>query len=161
MAPRTFLFLSAILVQTLVACGGKSADDLRKEAEAALQAGDPAKAEQIVDEALKGVGSDKAAAWRLEQVKLEAMTKAKKGSAVPAELERLAGAYPQQVTPALYRSLADKAKAGGDTPGAIDILAAGDKRYPEEATFKQAIEEIKSAGVSAEEVEQLKALGYL
>ena len=155
----------AVLVQVppiLVFGAGcsKSAEDQLKEAQAAV-ASDPAKAQQLAEEGLKNAGSDKATAWRLEQVRLEALAKGSKGAEVAKELERLAGTYPQQVTAALYRSLADKTKAAGDTSGAIDILAAGDVRFPADPTSKTAIEEIKGAGVSAEEVEKLKALGYL
>jgi hypothetical protein len=61
----------------------------------------------------------------------------------------------------LYRSLADKARAAGDNPGAIEILAAGDKRYPDDPSFRQAIDELKAGAVSPDEVAKLKALGYL
>lgn len=134
---------------------------MRAEAQKTLEAGDAAKAMQMADEALKQAGSDKAVAYRLEQVRLDALAKQGKGSEVAKELERLAGSYPEQVKAALYRALADKTKAAGDTPGAIDILAAGDKRFPTDPSFKQAIDEIKNAGASPEEVEKLKALGYL
>lgn len=158
MIARTASLLALVL---LVACGGASPDQKRAEAQAALDAGDAAKALQVADEALKSVGSDKAMAWRLESIRLEALAKSGKGTDVARELERLAADYAQQANAALYRSLADKAKAAGDTPGAIEILAAGDKRFPQETTFKTAIEEIKNAGASPEEVEKLKALGYL
>lgn len=152
---------SLLALLLLVACGGGSPDQKRAEAQAALDAGDAAKAQQLAEEALKSVGSDKAMAWRLESLRLEALAKAGKGADVAKELERLAAGYAAQVNAPLYRSLADRAKAAGDTTGAIDILAAGDKRFPSETTFKTAIEEIKNEGASPEEVEKLKALGYL
>lgn len=146
---------------TLAACGGASPDALRAEAQAALSAGDPAKALQLADQGLTVAKGDKAAAWQLEQLRLDALAQSKQGAQVVSELERLSKDYAAQVTAPLYRSLADKAKAAGDTSGAIDILAAGDKRFPEDPTFKAAIEELKGAGMNPEEVEKLKALGYL
>jgi hypothetical protein len=153
--------LSLLLPLLLAACGGKSADDYRADAQKALDGGDAAGAQTAAEEGLKSAGSDKAAAWRLEQIRLEALAKGGKGGQVAAELERLAAAYPQQVTAALYRAMADRVKVAGDRDSAIDILAAGDKRFPDDPAFKTAIEELKTTGVSPEEVEKLKALGYL
>jgi hypothetical protein len=112
-------------------CGGKSAADYQKEAQAALDGKDNPKAVAIVTEALQkdAVRGDTAAAWRLEQIRLEALARSAKGAEAKAELDRLAAAYPKQVNASLYRSLADKAKAAGDVPGAIDIPRR-DQRFP-------------------------------
>lgn len=146
-------------------CGGKSAADYEKAAHAALDEKDNAKAVAIVAEALNAnaVRSDAAAAWRLEQIRLEALVRAGKGAEAKTELDRLAATYPNQVTASLYRSLADKTKAAGDMPGAIDILTAGDKRFPaEHASFVEAIDALKQAGgLDPAQVQRLKALGYL
>src|SRR5262249_51117094 len=77
-----------------------------------------------------GVKRDAARAWRREQTRLDALAGRGKGPDVKKELERLAGAYPNQVSAALYRSLADKLKTAGDVPGAIEILTAGGQRFP-------------------------------
>jgi len=147
------------------ACGGKSAADYHKEAQAALDKGDAAAALRVADEGLAqdAVKRDAAAAWRLETVRLEALAKSGKGADVKRELERLAGTYPGQVNASLYRALADKTKAAGDTAGAIDVLAAGDKRFPaEHASFVEAIEALKSSGsLDPAQVQRLKSLGYL
>lgn len=157
--------LLPLLLLASAACGGKSAADLTKDAQGALDGGDAAKAITLVDAALAQdvVKKDAASAWRLEQIKLEALAKTGKGAEVNTHLERLAGVYPKQVTAALYRALADKARAAGDTSGAIDILASGDQRFPEEhASFTAAIDALKAAGnLDPAEVERLKALGYL
>lgn len=157
-------FLSFALL-LLAACGGKSPADLTAEAQSALDGGDAAKAVTLVDAALgqDAVKKDAASTWRLEQVKLDALAKTGKGAEVLSNLERLAGTNPKQVNAALYRALADKVKAAEDTAGAIDILAAGDKRFPaDHATFQEAIDALKSAGnLDPAEVERLKALGYL
>jgi hypothetical protein len=149
----------------LAGCGSKSPADYHTEARTALDTGDAPEAIRVADEALAqdAVKRDAAAAWRLEQVRLEALAKSGKGAEVTRELERLAGTHPAQVTASLYRSLADKAKAAGDVPGAIDVLAAGDRRFPaEHASFVEAIDALKSTGsLDPAQVQRLKALGYL
>jgi hypothetical protein len=146
-------------------CGDKSAADYQKDAQAALDGRDVPKAIAVVTEALQkdSVRADAAAAWRLEQIRLEALAKGAKGADVKIELDRLATAYPKQVNASLYRSLADKAKTAGDTQGAIDILAAGDQRFPaEHASFVEAIDALKqTGGLDPAQVQRLKALGYL
>ncbi len=157
--------LLPLLFALTVACGGKTPAELTTEAQAAFDGGDAAKALTLADAALAtdAVKKDAPSAWRLEQIKLEALAKGGKGADVLANLERLAGTNPKQVNAALYRALADKVKAADDTPGAIDILAAGDKRFPaDHATFQEAIDALKNSGnLDPAEVERLKALGYL
>ncbi len=107
----------ALAVQ-LAACGGKSAADYQNDARRALDAGDTAKAIAVVDEGLAkdAVRQDAAGAWRLEQIRLDALAKSGKGADLKIELERVAGTHPQQVNASLYRSLADRVKAAGDVP---------------------------------------------
>lgn len=154
-----------LLVAFVWACGGKSGADYHKEARAALDAGNTAEALRMADEGLAqdAVKRDAATAWRLEQVRLEALARSGKGADVKKELDRLAGTYAAQVNASLYRSLADKAKAAGDTAGAIDVLTAGDQRFPaEHASFVEAIEALKSSGsLDPAQVQKLKSLGYL
>ncbi|MBM4392225.1 MAG: hypothetical protein FJ090_13980 [Deltaproteobacteria bacterium] len=151
-----------LLALSLLACGGKTAADWRTEAQAALDAGDHGKAITSVDEGLKVAAGDKAAAWGLETVRLHALAKVGKGAETSKELERLEKDFGTQLTAALFRQLADEAKAANDSTGAIDLLAAGDKKFPDDPSFKASIDAIKGAeGVSPEEVERLKALGYL
>ena len=160
-----FRSLLPLLLSLPFACGGKSAADYATEAQSSLDGGDAAKALTLVDEALAqdAVKKDAAGTWRLEQIKLDALAKAGKGGEVVSNLERLSGPYAKQITASLYRSLADKVKAAGDTPGAIDLLAAGDKKFPaDHATFTEAIDALKNSGnLDPAEVERLKALGYL
>lgn len=151
------------LVGLLAACGASLADQ-EKDARTALDGRDWAKARTVAEQALllPEAGKDLPTAWRLEQVRMEALAHAKQGAEVVSTLERLAGKYPQQVTPALYRSLADKLNAAGETSGAIDVLAAGDKRFPaEHAAFTEAIDALKQGGLDPAQIEKLKALGYL
>jgi hypothetical protein len=158
--------LSIVLLAALVAgCGGRSAADYQSDARAALDAGDRAKAIQLADEGLAqdAVKQDVVAAWRLEQIRLDALAGDGKGADVKKELERLAVAYPKQVNASLYRALADRVKTAGDVPGAIEILAAGDQRFPaEHASFAEAIGGLKNgAPLDPAQVQRLKALGYL
>src|SRR5690348_8881822 len=94
----------AVLAACLAACGAPSAARYEKDAQTALDGKDPAKAVAIVDEALTkdSVRQDAPAAWRLEQIRLDALARQGKGSEVKAQLERLAGTYPKQVTASLY-----------------------------------------------------------
>jgi hypothetical protein len=154
-----------LLAAVAVGCGGRSAADYDREARTALDAGNLPQAIKVVEEALAhdAVKQDAAAAWRLEQIRLEALAKSGKGAQVKSELDRLATTYPKQVSASLYRSLADKAKEAGDTAGAIDVLTAGDQRFPaEHASFVEAIDALKASGtLDPEQVQKLKALGYL
>ena len=154
-----------VLAALLAGCGGKSAADYHNEARSALDGGDTGRALRVAEEGLRAdaVKQDAAAAWRLEQIRLEALARSGKGADVKRELERLAGTYAGQVNASLYRSLADKTKVAGDTEGAIDVLAAGDKRFPaEHASFVEAIDALKSSGsLDPAQVQRLKALGYL
>ncbi len=153
-------FSSMLLFALLVGCG-KSATDYQKDAQKALDGGDAAKATQLAEDGLKVSGDDKAVSWRLEQVHIDALAKGGRGSELPKELDRLKAAYPAQVTAQFYKALADKLGTAGDK-AQIDVLDAGAKAFPTDPTFSDAITKIKgSAGASPEEVERLKALGYL
>ena len=79
------------------------------------------------------------------------------------ELQRLSKEYASQVNAKLYLSLGSYAKDAGDTNGAIELWAAGDKRVPEQsASFKEAIDALQNAGdLAPAELEKLKSLGYI
>ena len=154
----------AFLLLFLLAACEASLDDREKEARTALDARDFAKARTVAEQALAGsaASSDAATAWRLEQIRLEALAHDKQGPEIVTSLERLSGKYGPQVTPALYRSLADKLKVAGDTTGAIDVLAAGHEKFPQEAqAFVKDIDALKQGKLDPAQVEKLKALGYL
>ena len=160
--PRNVLIVPFLAF--LLACGASLADQ-EKEARAALDGRDFAKARSLAEAALAGsdAASDAPGAWRIEQIRMEALANDKQGAELAATLERLAGKYPTQVTAALYRSMADKLKTAGDNSGAIDVLSAGDKRFPaEHDAFVEAINALQQGGdLDPAEVERLKALGYL
>jgi hypothetical protein len=159
---RWLLVLSLVV---LSACKGSLADH-EKNARAALDARDWNGARNISEQALVGVtsGDDAAMAWRLEQIRLDALANDKQGQEVIVTLARLGAnpTYSPQITPALYRSLADKLKTAGDVNGAIEVLAAGDKKFPQEhEQFAKDIEALKQGNLDPAQVERLKALGYL
>ncbi len=154
---------ASLLVAVLVGCGGgPNPEELQKGVEAAAQAKDFAGAVTKADEALKveAIAKDPAKAWRFESLKLDALADGGKGAEVVAALERLSGAYEKQLTAAQYRKVAEKLRAAGDSKGANDVLVAGDKRFPGDPSFKEAINALNAAADPAE-VERLKALGYL
>ena len=147
-----------------MACGGGDLN-VEEAANTAMSAGDFGVA---MDKASTGIESarasgDPAAVWRLEMIVLEAMARSGQGALVVAELERLSADYAKQVNAKLYLSLGSHAKAAGDTNGAIELWAAGDKKYPaESALFKREIEALQSAGtLDPAELEKLKTLGYI
>ena len=157
----SILFVSVVLA----ACGNKSGAERLTEAQASLNMGKYDEAVSAADQGLASADAkgDAALAWRLEQVRLEGLAQGGKGAQVNTDLERLSGTYPKQVTPSLYRALADKVNQAGDTNGAIDLLTAGDKRFPEaHASFVEAIDGMKASGnLDPAQVQKLKALGYL
>lgn len=157
------LFASLILGAVLSGCaGGPNAEELQKGVESAIQAKDYAGAVAKADEALKNeaIAKDAAKAWRFESLKLQALADGGKGADVLASLERLSATNDKQLTPALYRSLAEKLRAGGDGVGGVNVLDAGKKKFPTDPSFDEAIKAASEQGDPAE-LERLKALGYL
>jgi hypothetical protein len=164
---RSILLVSALssLSVLAVACGNKSGPERLAEAQAALQSAKPDSAVAAAEQGLASAEAkaDPALAWRLEQARLDGLAGAKKGAQVATDLERLSATYPKQVTAALYRALADKLVQAGDTGGAIDVLSAGDKKFPSEsASFVEAIDALKAQGnLDPDHVKKLESLGYL
>ena len=148
----------------VLACSG-GAGDLEEGARTALASGDYALAMEKANAGLEAAQKqgDRAANWRFELIVLEAMSRSGQGLAVVGELERLSKDFPKQVNAKLYLSLGSHAKEAGDTNGAIELWASGDKRFPAEGeSFKAAITALQSAGdLAPEELEKLKSLGYI
>ena len=95
--------------------------------------------------------------------RLEALARGKQAAEARETLERLATEYSGQANAALYLAIASYVRDAGDAGGAIDILVAGDERFPEESEkFEAAIQELHQAGsMDPAEIERLKSLGYL
>ncbi|MSQ01963.1 MAG: hypothetical protein EXR71_08725 [Myxococcales bacterium] len=138
--------VDALLGGVDAAAGAKDFGGAVQQAEAAL--------------ALPEISAAPAKAWRFESARLNALAAAGKGADVKSSLERLAVAYPKQVTATTYLALADKVRAAGDGPGGADLLDAGLKKFPGEEGFQRAIDDMKGSA-DPEEIERLKALGYL
>ena len=143
-----------------MACGG---GDLYVEeaANTAMSAGDFGVA---MDKASTGIESarasgDPAAVWRLEMIVLEAMARSGQGALIVAELLVCGLCETSQCKAVL--ELRSHAKAAGDTNGAIELWAAGDKKYPaESALFKREIETLQSAGtLDPAELEKVEDFG--
>ena len=146
------------LVSLLAACGVSPEQQLEKAREQ-LAKGAYAEAEAAATEGLTA-GAEGSTAWRLELVALEAEARAKQTAAVLARLERLAGAWAKQVGGSLYVQTAGQLRDAGDATGAVGVLDAGAKRFPEDADVAKAISQAKATGTAAE-LEQLRSLGYI
>jgi hypothetical protein len=145
-------------VSLLLACGPGPEGDLEAARER-LAAGDYAGAADAASRGL-AAGAEGATAWRLELAALEGEARSGRTAEVLARLERLAAAWPQQLTGALYVQTAGQLKEGGDAAGAIGVLDAGARRYPGDADITRAIEQAKASGSDAE-IERLRSLGYV
>lgn len=146
------------LASWLLACGASPEDQLEK-ARGQLARGAYAEAAAAAAEGL-AAGATGATAWRLELAALEGEARSAKTSEVLARLERLAGAWPEQTGGALYVQTAAQLKEAGDAAGAINVLDAGVKRFPQDADIARAIEQSKASG-SSEEIDRLRSLGYV
>lgn len=153
---RTMIATS--LLALLVACGGGGADAQLEAAQTKLGSGDFAGAIAAADAGL-GADADKAVAFRLERIRLEAQAKGGHEAETIATLERLAGAYPAQIKGESYVEAADWYKESG-AESAVAILDAGAKRFPEDTEIASAIEAAKAGG-SPEELKMLEQLGYI
>ena len=151
--------LRALIFAVLVACGGNSPKKQLESAQAALASGDWAAASTAATAGLSA-GAEGATAWRLELVGLEAQARGKQGAEALATIERLAGAYSSQVKAALYLQTATQLTEAGDGAGAISVLDAGLKRFPDDEGLKKAIDQAKLAGDDAS-MQQLRTLGYV
>jgi predicted Zn-dependent protease len=151
-----------LLFLTLGGCG-PDVEKMKADAQEALSVGNFSQARKLSSSALEqSPPSDKRLRWSLERIRLEALARDNQGEEAARTLERLASEYPSQATAALYLAIASYLEDAGGTAGAIEILAAGDARFPEESEkFKAAIDELQEVGLDPAEIERLKSLGYL
>lgn len=157
--PRMPVLTSILLpVVALIACSGSPEAQL-EEARQQLAAGAYAEAAATANAGL-AAGAEGPVAWRLELTALEGEARTAESAAVVSRLERLAGSHAAQVTGPLYVQTAGQVKEAGDAEGAIGVLDAGAKRFPDDADIAQAIERLKATG-SSEELERLRSLGYV
>jgi hypothetical protein len=143
---------------TLAACGASPEEQLEK-ARGHLAQGAYAEAAAAATEGL-AAGAEGSTAWRLELAALEGEARGGRTADVLLRLGRLAEAWSAQVTGSLYVQTAGQVKEAGDAAGAISVLDAGAKRFPEDPDIAQAIAQSK-ATATAEEIERLRSLGYV
>ena len=163
MRPRLTPSLTpAICLALLIGCGADP-EQLKNEAQQALSVGNFSQARDISTQALaQAAGSEKRLVWALERIRLEALARDNEGDETRESLERLAAEYPAQANASLYLAMATYLRDAGGTHSAIDILVAGDERFPEESEkFKTMIQEMEAGGLDPAEIERLKSLGYL
>jgi hypothetical protein len=146
------------LAVLLLACGADPADRL-EQARAHLAGGDYAAAAAAANQGL-AAGAEGPTAWRLELAALEGEARGGKATEVLARLERLPEAWSAQVSGSLYVQTAGQLKEAGDAAGAIRVLDAGARRFPEDADIARAITQLKATGTDAE-LDQLRSLGYV
>jgi predicted Zn-dependent protease len=147
----------------LIGCG-PDLEQLKDEAQQALSVGNFSQAREISTRALEQLPeSEKRLIWSLERIRLEALARDNQAAEAQETLERLATEYPAQANASLYLAIASYVRDAGDPSGAIDILVAGDKRFPEESEkFKAQIQELHESGlVDPAEIERLRSIGYL
>ena len=154
--PRSAATLSLLCL--LVACGSGPEDQLEK-ARAHLAGGDWSEAAAAASQGL-AAGAEGSTAWRLELAALEGEARGGRTAEVLARLDRLAAAWSAQVSGALYVQTAGQVKEAGDAEGAIGVLDAGARRFPEDADITRAIGQLQASG-SEEEIERLRSLGYV
>lgn len=146
------------LLWLLLACGAGPQDQLER-ARGHLAAGDYAEAAAAATRGLEA-GAEGSTAWRLELAALEGEARGGKTPEVLARLDRLGEAWSAQIRGSLYVQTAGQLKEAGDATGAISVLDAGAKRFPEDADIAQAIAQLKASGSDAE-IERLRSLGYV
>jgi hypothetical protein len=156
--PRMSRPMLVTLASILLACGA-SPEQRLEEAREALARGAYTEAAAAAAEGLSG-GAEAATAWRLELAGLEAEARGGRTADAVARLERLAGAWSQQVTGSLYVQTAGQLKEAGEAAGAVSVLDAGAQRFPQDAAIAAAIAQAKVSGTAAE-LEQLRSLGYV
>ena len=160
---RSISFLTPIIGLALLIGCGPDLEQQKNEAQQALSVGNFSQAREISSQALEQApAADKRLRWALERIRLEALARENQGEQARETLERLAAEYPTQANASLYLAIATYLKDAGDTSAAIDILVAGDARFPGESEkFKALIREMEAGGLDPEEIERLRSLGYL
>jgi hypothetical protein len=153
------VLLLVALVTALCACQ-KSSHDHLTDARSELAGGAFDASIAAAQTGLESAPS-KADAWGLELVMLEAYARGGNGEETKQQLIKLAGLYPQQLSPTDYSGTAQQLQTVGQGPAAIEVLDIGKKRYPDNELIDKMIADSVNAESSPEELELLKSLGYI
>jgi tetratricopeptide (TPR) repeat protein len=154
--------LLCALLTALVSIGcAESSRESLEGARKALAESRYADAIQAADAGLAG-SADERTRWGLELVKLEALAREGQGDAAVAQLEKLGGSQPDRVKAAQYATTAGQLKSAGQGGAAIQALDLGLKRFPDDGTLTDLIEQARAAPQEgSDELEMLRSLGYV
>jgi len=152
--------LGLVAILTILFACEKSSHEQLLEARSSLASSSYDDAISAADAGLKANPS-KADAWGLELVKLEALARGGNGDGSKQQLTKLAGLYPDQLSPTDYSTTAQQLQAADQGPAAIVVLDLGKKRHPDNAIIDQMIADSVKGENSPEELEMLKSLGYI
>jgi hypothetical protein len=158
--------LAALALCLLAACGGPTPKELAKQADDALNGGDPAKAQKLAEqgaEAMKGAEPDRATAWALERVRLEALASQGELTKVREGLTTDSIAFADQMKADFYAKLAREMADAGKSVESLELVELGKKKFPDKAAaFDGLIAELKTKASSDDALTaKLKQLGYL
>lgn len=154
--------LLAFALLLLAACGGSDSKALTSEGYAALGKGDAKAALSSFDAALAEMSADHAEYARASLGRCQALAKSDGAAARQAFLD-LAAKAPGSVREDDYGLICSRLLNGGFRMDAMDIIKAGDERYPTSAKMKEtrdAVIEAAEREALPEELQKLATLGY-
>ncbi len=158
------MILAALLCWGALGCQ-TDFDALEAAAQSALGAGQFDEAIAAATDALALVRTESAGAsveWSFERIRLEALARAGRGKEAKEALDSLAQRFAGQVKPALYVATATHIDKADQRLQALDVLHAGDQRFPEDTSLRAEIDKLKADAGSDDDLEEkLKKLGYL
>lgn len=156
----------ALLPVLAAGCGGSSDPaELSSSGTKALAAGDFAGARADFDAAVAAIGNDPANPdfKRAKLGAIEARTKDAPDEAVRMFLE-LAKAHPESIDDGEFNRIASRLGAEGHFTEAIELVKAGQERYPESPHLAKLVQTLgdkaKASGAGNDVLENLKGLGY-
>ncbi len=146
-------------------CGTPSGADQAQAAQDALAAGKYADALAAAEAGLATEESkaDKALAFRLERARVDACAGLGDAQAVLTHITTLGRNYPAQVSAELYARLGNSLMDAQQPIGALEVVDAGRKKYPEaEAAFDELIATLKDRAAAGDNelLDRLKSMGY-
>jgi len=157
--------LMSVALIALGACSGANAEKAIPAAQAALDAGDTARALELTAAALPDAraAQDGLTTWRLESIALLALAEEGRAEEAIAAVERLAQPFPKKVNSMLYARLANRAAKADHLMAAIDLAEAGMQRYPaRKPDFDAVIADMEErAEDNSPALERLEQLGYV
>jgi hypothetical protein len=159
-SPRSLKVLGLVVLVALVCACQKSSQEQLAEARSSLASASYADAVAAAEAGLTS-SPTKADAWGLELVVLEAHARGGDGENAKAQLVKLAGLYPSQLSANDYSGTAQQLQAAGQGPAAIEVLDLGKQRYPDDPQIDKMIADSVAAESSPEELEMLRSLGYI